>query len=93
MSETLTDFLVDLASDADRMQAFLANPAQLLDQSALSGDEKAALLTRNGDAIRRAMGPMTAADSGLQLEKKAPVKKKGSKKKGGKKKGGAKKKK
>lgn len=94
VSETLTDFLVDLASDADRMQAFLANPAQMLDQSTLSAEEKAAVLTRNSSEIRRAMGALSAAES-LQNFMTVPPKKKKKKKKTGtkkKKKGGKKKK-
>ena len=91
MSETLNDFLVDLASDRDRMQAFLSNPALILDQSTLSPDEKAAVLSRDARAIRSAMGLAPAQASENFFMKKSGTKKGGAKKKGGKKKGGTKK--
>ncbi len=95
MSQTLTRFLVDLASDADRMQAFLANPSGVLDQTALTAGQKSAVLTRNNGAIRRAMGVPVAA-AAMQMFKKGPATKKtkqtGSKKKtGGKKRSGTRK--
>jgi len=63
VSEILRDFLVDLACDPERMQAFVANPALVVDRSALSPNERTAILSRDGRAIRSAMGlaPGTAA--------------------------------
>ena len=91
MSETLNDFLVDLASDRDRMQAFLSNPTLVLDQSSLPAKAKAAVLSRDARAIRTAMGMAPAAASENFFMKKSGTKKGGAKKKGGKKKGGTKK--
>jgi hypothetical protein len=55
VSNTLTNFLVDLASDPARMDAFLANPVRLLRESSLTDDDKAAVLTRDGSRIRTAL--------------------------------------
>jgi hypothetical protein len=90
VSETLNSFLVDLASDPNRMQAFLADPALTLDQTALSAIEKAAILSRDAGVIRTAMG-LSPAKSSENYVKKQSVKKKSGKKGGTKKKGGSKK--
>jgi hypothetical protein len=95
VSETLTHFLVDLASDPNRMQAFLTNPRGVLDQSTLTAGQKSAVLSRDNGAIRRALGVPVAA-AAMQMFKKGPATKKtkntGSKKKtGGKKKSGTRK--
>jgi hypothetical protein len=56
MSEHLKKFLIDLASDPERMGRFEANPAGELDGAALSEDEKAAVLSRDSARLRRALG-------------------------------------
>ena len=55
MSSNLSNFLVDLASDPARMDAFLADPVRILNDSSLTDDEKSAVLTRDGDRIRGAL--------------------------------------
>ena len=55
MSNNLSNFLVDLASDPVRMDAFLADPPRILNDSSLTDDEKAAVLTRDGNRIREAL--------------------------------------
>jgi len=55
VSNNLSDFLVDLASDPGRMAAFLADPFRIVNESSLSGDERAAVMTRDGAEIRTAL--------------------------------------
>lgn len=69
MSQTLRNFLVDLASQSDRLQAFLSSPSSILDQSALNADEKDAVLSRDGRAIRMAMG-LSRGSASMQMFKK-----------------------
>jgi hypothetical protein len=52
VSKDLNNFLVDLACDPARMDAFLADPSRVMAESSLSADEQAAVLTRDGDRIR-----------------------------------------
>lgn len=56
MSEHLKKFLVDLATDPERMSRFEANPAGELDGTALSEEEKSALLSRDSARLRHALG-------------------------------------
>jgi hypothetical protein len=69
VSETLSNFLVDLASDPHRMHAFLDDPAHVLDRSSLSADEKAAILARDGAEIRRALG-LRPGQAAMEVMKK-----------------------
>ena len=55
MSDNLSNFLVDLACDPTRMDAFVADPSAVLHASSLTEGEKAAVLTRDGDRIRGAL--------------------------------------
>lgn len=76
MSNNLNNFLVDLASDPDRMAAFLADPRHILNESLLSEDEKAAVMTRDAAAIRTALHitPWQAALPEGVTARKPPVK-------------------
>ena len=56
MSENLKKFLVELASNPDRMSRFVADPGGELDGAGLSTDEKAVLLARDSARLRRALG-------------------------------------
>ena len=56
MRENLKKFLVDLASNTDRMSRFVADPTGELDAAGLSADEKTALLARDGARLRRVLG-------------------------------------
>lgn len=83
MSENLKKFLVDLASDPERMMRYAANPAGELDGAGLSDDQKAALLARDAAGLRRALNAspvdhMTTMGGG---KKKGGKKKKAGKKK------------
>ena len=98
MSGNLSEFLVDLASDPDRMTAFLADPDRVFDAAGLTAEERDAVRSRDTERLNAALG------GGLQLQgnttngmtrrapgrKKRPAvkKKKGGTKKGGKKKSG-----
>ena len=88
MSDNLNNFLVDLASDPARMDAFLLDPSAVLNQSALSEGERAAVLTRDGGPIRSALGVppgMSALPNGAMAKRPPmPKPKPGAKKSGGK---------
>jgi hypothetical protein len=77
MSEDLGNFLVDLATDADRLGRFIENPEEELARTTLTPEERAAILTRDSRRIGVALraSPETAGE-GIQG---------GKKKKGGKK--------
>ena len=55
MTEKLSDFLIDLATDPDRMSRFAADPEGELDRAGLTADERAAVLTRDSSRLRRAL--------------------------------------
>jgi hypothetical protein len=101
MSDDVRDFLIDLASNADRQARFTANPGDELARSTLSAEERGVMMTGDSSRVRRLM---TASDNGAPI-KSAPMmdtpiksarkrktsrKKTGGKKKGGRKKGGKK---
>ncbi len=82
MSDRLTSFLVSLATDPDRMQRFAQNAEAELDAAGLDATERAAVLSRDTMAIRRALGE-GAADHMTQMghrTKKKGVAKGGKKK-------------
>jgi hypothetical protein len=60
MSERLRDFLVDLASRPELMSRFSADPAAVLAQAGLTSDESAAVLARDSDRLRAALGASVA---------------------------------
>ncbi len=66
MNENLTNFLVGLVSDPDRLARFNADPAAALDGAHLTKDESAAVLSRDSGRIRRALG-LSAADHMTQM--------------------------
>ena len=87
MSGRLRDFLVELASSSDLMTQFAADPAGVADRAGLTADEKEALLARDSDRLRRALGA-SAADHMTQISDMArprgvrpPGRKPGAKKK------------
>jgi len=87
VSDNLSNFLVDLASDPARMHAFLSDPSAVLHQSALSEDARAAVLTRDGRRIREALHitPWEAAlpEGAMAKRPPTPKPKAGTKKKSG----------
>ena len=79
MSDNLSHFLVDLASDSDRLNAFLADPTQAVNATSMSEYEKAAVLSRDSAQIRSALmaGPGDPTGSSKKKrKKKSPAKKK-----------------
>ncbi len=92
MSDKLNDFLIEVASDADKADAFRRDPKSFLQRTRLSGEERVAVMTGDSHRIRAsadAQDPPVAM-IGPTAARKSGGKKKGGKKKGGKKKGGAK---
>jgi Aromatic-ring-opening dioxygenase LigAB, LigA subunit len=97
MSESLSDFLVDLVSNPDQMAAFLADPDRVFDAAGLTAEERDAIRSRDARRLSAALNPglhLEANNNNLTI-KRTPskaVKKKGAKKKGAakKKKGGRK---
>jgi hypothetical protein len=84
VSDNLSHFLVDLASNPDQMRAFLADPARVLESTSLGSDEKAAILARDGEQIRMALkdpGDPTSAAKGGKKKKAGKGKSKKSNKK------------
>jgi hypothetical protein len=92
VSDNLKKFLVDLASDPERLRRYAADPAGELDGAGLSDDEKAAVLSRDARSLRRSLKAspvdhMTIISNGAKAKTKAPKKPGGKKKtKAGKKK-------
>lgn len=86
MSGSLRDFLVELASSSELMAQFAADPARVLDRTGLTADDKAAVLGRDSDRLRRALGA-SAADHLTQIGNSSIKKPKVSRKPGWKKPG------
>ena len=84
MSENLSSFLVDLASDPDRMARFKANPVFEMAEAGLSEGERAALLARDSRRLNDALSAAKRGGGGgiIQVlkKKKGPPKKRGPKK-------------
>lgn len=66
MSGRLRDFLVELASSTALMTQFAADPAGVAERAGLTADEQHALLARDSDRLRRALGA-SAADHMTQI--------------------------
>lgn len=73
MSDKLTHFLIDLASDPVRMDAFQADPAGMLATSLLTGEEQSAVLTRDGHRVRSALGFSLAPEPVAVMKKRPPT--------------------
>ena len=89
MSETLSDFLIDLASDPARLASFAANPEGVLAQTMLTAEERSALLAGEAEGLRMALAarkggkPPGKKKNGGGGIKKAKKKKKRKKNGGG----------
>ncbi|HXD18848.1 MAG TPA: hypothetical protein VN654_17665 [Vicinamibacterales bacterium] len=73
MSDNLNHFLIDLASDADRMAAFTADPAAALAASRLTNEERAAVLSRDSARVRAALGFSLAMAEPVAVTHKRPT--------------------
>jgi hypothetical protein len=92
MSENLSNFLVDLASDADRMARFRANPFLEMLEAGLTDAERSAVLAQDSRELNQALA--SPKQRVIHVLNKKGGKKKGTKKGGakkGSKKGGARK--
>jgi hypothetical protein len=58
MSDNLSNFLVDLASDPDRMARFMANPLGEMDESPLTPAERQIIIADDEDELQRALRPL-----------------------------------
>ena len=92
MSDNLSELLVDLASDPDRMAAFQNDPERVFDDAGLNRRQRAVVQSRDPRLLSRTIAAAMRLQEGH--EKSMPPKKKGARKppvkKGGKKKGGKK---
>jgi hypothetical protein len=88
MSDNLSDLLVDLASNPDRMAAFQAHPERVFDEAGLSNQERAVMQSPDQRLLTSTVGAAMRLQMGHSATK--GTKKKGAKKKGGKKKAGKK---
>jgi hypothetical protein len=66
MTGGLRDFLVRLAADPDYLSQFSADAARVLDEAGLTPDERAAVLSRDSERLRSALGA-GAADHLTQM--------------------------
>lgn len=87
MSENLSSFLIDLASDPGLMARFLSNPTSALNGVGLDANEEAALRARDAARLRAALGGLNLAQNGqvgngpMASIRKSPAKKKKAAKK------------
>jgi hypothetical protein len=87
MSDNLSNFLVALASDPDRMARFTSNPMGELNDSSLTLEERQILISRDEDQLQRVLRlKKTNGSHAGGGGKKKKGGKKGGAKKGGKKK-------
>lgn len=84
MSANLSKFLIELASDAARLDLFLADPRGTLDCAPLSKAERAAVLAGDSARLRLVFGAGAGGLGGIRKTKRVP--KKGDRKKPAKKK-------
>lgn len=63
MSEKLKDFLVDLASDAERFSFYVSDPERMIEAADLSAEDRDALASGNQNRIYVEMMPEPAAGS------------------------------
>jgi hypothetical protein len=95
MTDALTNFLVNLAVDADLQAQYASDPEGVMSRAGLSATERAAMLTRDTARIRAVLGHGHAhhmTQEGKPGRRKSSKKKAASRKgakKGAKKKGGS----
>jgi hypothetical protein len=86
MNKKLADFIVDLAVDPARARRFVEDAAGELTAAGLSAADQAALLSKDTDRVRTALGNsfadhMTQFSGAPKVKTKRSSRKKGSKKK------------
>ena len=70
MGENLSTFLVDLASDPERLAGLMGSASFAPDDSALTAAERAAVRSGDGRQIRRALRLAPGANGESQISKK-----------------------
>ena len=80
MSAKLSQFLIELASDARRLDNFLADPRAALDTATLSRDERKAVLAGDSARLRQAFGAGAGGKGGIRKTRKGKGKRKSVKK-------------
>ena len=70
MSAKLSQFLIELASDARRLDNFLADPRAALDNAKLSRDERKAVLAGDSARLRQAFGAGAGGKGGIRKTRK-----------------------
>ena len=77
MSDNLSNFLIDVASDPDRMARFSDSPLGDLERAGLTPDERTVVVAGDSAGIRKALGGQAGGQGGIRKKKGA---KKGAKK-------------
>ena len=77
MSHTLSNFLIDLASDPSRLASFTANPDGILAAAHLNREERDALLSGDPEELREALAAARKGAGRGVKNKTAKKKKKG----------------
>ena len=88
MSENLSDFLIDLGSDPDRMARFAVDPSGALNGSSLSTEERMAVMAADSGGVRRMLDAAVAGARNGTQQPAAPGRRNGTRKHGGKRNGG-----
>jgi hypothetical protein len=66
MNDKLSSFLVDLASDPEKMSRFVADPHSLLVEADLTDNERAAVLSRDSRRLGAALGAVSESNGNVQ---------------------------
>ena len=88
MSESLSDFLINLGSDPDRMARFAVDPSGALNESSLSSEERMAVMAADSGGVRRMLDAAVPGAGNDPRQLAAPGRRNGTKKNGGKRNGG-----
>jgi hypothetical protein len=89
MSDNLSDFLIDLGSDPDRMARFAVDPFAALNRSSLSVEERRAVMAADSEGIRRMLHAAAAGSRNSTAQPGPPGTRNGIRKHGGKRNGAA----
>ena len=80
MSENLSQFLVNLVSNPDRMAAYLADPDRVFEEAGLTPQEREAIRSRDGRKLDEALTDgfrlQSFINNDMPTTRKAPARKK-----------------
>jgi hypothetical protein len=91
MSDSLSELLVDLASDPELMAAYQAEPTRVFDEAGLSAEERDVMLSCDPRLLSGIVGAAMWLANGHTVSRKKGSRKRAMQKKSGKKKAGKKK--